>query len=230
MGKEQYHVVSFSGGKDSTAMLLMMLEKGMKIDEIVFCDTGLEFPDMYDHIDKVEAYIGRKITRLKADRSFEYWAFEHVKVKGKTKGEIGYGWPSMRIRWCTDRLKTSVINRYFKEKRKIYDVVQYVAIAADEEWRVKNEHYPLVEWGVTEKQALQYCFDKGFDWNGLYDNMDRVSCWCCPLQPLKCLKVLHDHYPDLWEKLKEMDSRTDTQFRRDYSVDELEKRFENEDA
>lgn len=230
MEKEQYHVVSFSGGKDSTAMLLMMLEKGMKIDEVVFCDTGLEFPDMYDHIDKVEAYIGRKITRLKADRSFEYWAFEHVKVKGKTKGEIGYGWPSMRIRWCTDRLKTSVINRYFKEKRKTYDVVQYVAIAADEEWRVKNEHYPLVEWGITEKQALQYCFDKGFDWNGLYDNMDRVSCWCCPLQSLKELKVLHDHYPDLWAKLKEMDSRTDTQFRRDYSVDELEKRFENENA
>ena len=34
------HIVSFSGGKDSTAMLLMMLEKNMPIDEIIFCDTG----------------------------------------------------------------------------------------------------------------------------------------------------------------------------------------------
>lgn len=52
------HIVSFSGGKDSTAMLLMMLEKNMLIDEIIFCDTGKEFPQMYEHIEKVQKYIG----------------------------------------------------------------------------------------------------------------------------------------------------------------------------
>lgn len=51
------HIVSFSGGKDSTAMLLMMLEKEMQIDDIVFMDTGVEFPEMYEHIEKVETYI-----------------------------------------------------------------------------------------------------------------------------------------------------------------------------
>ena len=34
--KPEYHVVSLSGGKDSTAMLLMMLERGMQIDDILF--------------------------------------------------------------------------------------------------------------------------------------------------------------------------------------------------
>ena len=34
--KQDYHVVSFSGGKDSTAMLLRMVELGMKIDMIIF--------------------------------------------------------------------------------------------------------------------------------------------------------------------------------------------------
>lgn len=62
------HIVQFSGGKDSTAMLLMMLEKGMQVDEIIFCDTGKEFPGMYVHIGKVEQYIGRKITTLKAEK------------------------------------------------------------------------------------------------------------------------------------------------------------------
>lgn len=62
--KPDYHVVSFSGGKDSTAMLLKMLEEGMQVDEIIFCDTGVEFPDMYDHIDKVEKYIDRNVTHL----------------------------------------------------------------------------------------------------------------------------------------------------------------------
>ena len=54
------NIVSFSGGKDSTAMLLMMIEKGIKIDEIIFCDTGKEFDELYEHIDKIESYIGQK--------------------------------------------------------------------------------------------------------------------------------------------------------------------------
>ena len=69
--KEQYHLVSFSGGKDSTAMLLGMLERDMKIDCILFCDTGLEFPAMYDHIAKVEKDIGRKITSVRAEHTYE---------------------------------------------------------------------------------------------------------------------------------------------------------------
>lgn len=41
--KPEYHVVSFSGGKDSTALLLRMLELGMKVDEVLNCDTYMEF-------------------------------------------------------------------------------------------------------------------------------------------------------------------------------------------
>ena len=52
------NVVQFSGGKDSTSMLLMMLEKNMPIDDIIFCDTGKEFPQIYEHIEKVNKYIG----------------------------------------------------------------------------------------------------------------------------------------------------------------------------
>ena len=77
-------MVSLSGGKDSTAMLLMMLERKMPVDIILFCDTGLEFPDMYKHLDEIEKYIGRKITRLKAPFSFEYY-FLHTPVKRKNK-------------------------------------------------------------------------------------------------------------------------------------------------
>ena len=36
------HIVQFSGGKDSTAMLLMMLERGMQVDEIIFSVEQLE--------------------------------------------------------------------------------------------------------------------------------------------------------------------------------------------
>lgn len=56
------HIVKFSGGKDSTAMLLMMLERGLPVDEIIFCDTGLEYPEVYEHIKAVEKSTGRQIT------------------------------------------------------------------------------------------------------------------------------------------------------------------------
>lgn len=45
------NIVSLSGGKDSTAMLLMMLERGEDIHSVVFFDTGWEFPEMHEHID-----------------------------------------------------------------------------------------------------------------------------------------------------------------------------------
>lgn len=67
--KPKLNVISFSGGKDSTAMLLRMLEEGMPVDLIIYCDTGLEFPAMYDHIAKVEQNIGREITKLKPERA-----------------------------------------------------------------------------------------------------------------------------------------------------------------
>lgn len=224
------HIVSFSGGKDSTAMLLLMIEKGILIDEIIFLDTGVEFPEMYKHIEKVERYIDRKITKLKAENSYEYMMFEHKKKKGKNKGQKGYSWADFRNRWCTQYLKKQVMNRYLKEKYKNIEIIEYHGIAADETKRLiknkeKNIKYPLAEWGVIEKEALEYCYKKGFNWDGLYEKFDRVSCWCCPLKNLKELKVIYKEYPKYWEKLKEWDSKTYRKFRADYSILDLEKKF-----
>jgi len=220
------HVVSFSGGKDSTAMLLMMIEKGMRVDEIVFCDTGMEFPDMYTHIDKVEKHIGREATRLKSDKTFEYYMFEHK----KKNGQQGYAWPDFRNRWCTQIFKKQQISKHLKQ---FDDVIEYHGIAADELRRAEKNNekkvmYPLIEWGIVESQALKYCYDKGFDWNGLYERFDRVSCWCCPLKNLKELKSLYRYYPELWKKKKKMDEKSRNRFRLDYKFEQLEKRFESE--
>lgn len=89
--------------------------------------------------------------------------------------------------------------------------------------------YPLVDWGMTEADCLVYCKERGFDWDGLYDIFSRVSCWCCPLQSLEELRKLRKHFPDLWEKLREMDKRTWRQYLKNYSVEQLEVRFALED-
>ena len=233
MGAFKKYIVSFSGGKDSTAMLLMMLEKGLQIDDIVFMDTGVEFPEMYEHIEKVEKYINHKVTRLKAEKSFEYMLLEYEKKKGKNKGQKGYSFPDFKNRWCTQYFKKSAIKKYLKEKYKDCEVIEYHGIAVDEIKRLeknreKNIKYPLAEWNITEQEALEYCYNRGFYWNGLYEKFHRVSCWCCPLKSLKELKVLYKEHPELFKKLEEWESKTYRKFRADYTVKELKEKFTRE--
>lgn len=240
-GKPKLHVVSFSGGKDSTAMLLRMIEEKMPIDIILCCDTGLEFPEMYEHIDKVEKYIGRKITTLKAEKDFMYYATEHNrvvnsdKIPGVKPGETvkGYGYPTVFSRWCTRALKTDIISRYLSDLRRDYELIEYVGIAVDEPKRERDKNYPLIEWNMTEADCLQYCYDRGFNWGGLYEIWDRVSCWCCPLQSLGDFRKLKTHRPELWAELKEMDRKISKTLRPNIqhtkSLTDIERRFEVED-
>lgn len=240
MGKQKYIVVSFSGGKDSTAMLLRMIDLNEHIDEVVCCDTYKEFPAMYRHIELVKTLVenaGIKFTMLKSDKSFDYYMFEHNPKRKNPElvGLQGLSWAGSRSRWCTSKLKIDIINRYFSDLRKQYDLVQCIGIAVDEGYRLErennkdyNKRFPLVEWGWSEQDALNYCYELGYDWEGLYELFDRVSCWCCPLQPLSELRILYERFPELWKELKDMDRRTWRKFRADYSVEELEVRFELE--
>ena len=227
------HIVSFSGGKDSTAMLLMMIEKKMQIDEIIFADTGCEFPDMIKHVDDVERYIDMPITRIKAEHSFEYYLSKHKKKSGKYMHVDGLGWPGFRFRWCTGNLKTKVIDRHIKEQG---EHCMYIGIALDESKRLERSYYknkmnwkfPLIEWEVTEEQALHYCYNKGFDWSELYVNFDRVSCYLCPLQKIGALRTLYNKYPDLWNEMMRLDRLSYRSFTTRKTLAELDIRFEME--
>ena len=241
--KPDLHVVSFSGGKDSTAMVLHMIELGMKIDIVLYCDTGMDFPAMYTHVEKIKNVIeelGIKFVTLKNPQSFKYLMLDHPTERRPSTIEklggnpIGYSWPANRYRWCTLKLKTELLKKYKKELNAEFNIIEYVGLAADEQYRLERESnkrhkHPLVNWGWDEAKALAYCYEKGYDWEGLYKHFSRVSCWCCPLQSFAELRNLRKFYPELWDELKDMDSKTWRKFRPDYSVEELEVRFELEE-
>ena len=206
-------IVSLSGGKDSTAMLLMMLEKGEEIDEIRFFDTGWEYPAMMRHLEKLERYINRDIKRLyPQEHSFLDLMLKVPVFKRGSKREefvqTGRGWPHYKRRWCT-ALKLNTLYR------KTKDCTFCVGIASDEAHRINKDNarkrsgvlrYPLVEWGMTERDCLNFCRSRGFDWDGLYNIFDRVSCFCCPLQDVLSLKKLMVCFPALWSKMLEWDN------------------------
>ena len=90
-----------------------MKEEEWPVDEILFVDTGLEFPQMYEHLDKLERYLQFPITRLKPPHTFEYLLYEYMPPRKNPAlaGLSGLSWPGPQCRWCTARLKTRVIDR-----------------------------------------------------------------------------------------------------------------------
>jgi len=236
------HVLSISGGKDSTAMLLEMMERGEDIHSCVFFDTKWEFPGMYDHIEKLEEYTGQKIWRLHSALPIDYWltarpvrSREDRPEIGIKKGEIwriGYSWPRMDGRWCT-RIKIDTIDKY---SSPISDVVQCIGYASDETDRsVQSKHetrFPLVEYGMTEADCFALCKHHGFDWGGLYDHFPRVSCFCCPLKSIGELRKLWKHYSELWQRMLDMEKAMGEEAQRGFkgykTVNDLTRRFEAE--
>jgi len=236
------HMVMFSGGKDSTAMLLRLIEEGRPIDEVIMADLGMEFPEMYDHVTQVEEFTGLKITRIHLDKPFQAYLLVHFKGKGKriteekiirdiyVNTEIGYSFPDMGNRWCTG-LKKQIIKQYMRRQYAEHDIIEYHGIASNEAARTsKNADgrqiiRPLLEWGMTEKDTLQYCYDHGFDWGGLYRNLKRVSCWCCPLKSMAELEFLYNNYPDKWQTLKAWEESTYRTFKPGTTLVDLERKF-----
>ena len=207
------YIVSCSFGKDSLAMLLRLLEENKPIDDVVFFDTGMEFGCIYRIMNQVKQILeeqGIKFTRLKADKDFLYMMFKHEVHHRDGTTSCGYKWCGASCRWYTSQ-KTSAIRKHLKQYG---EYKEYVGIAADETKRIERNSsklLPLVDWNMTEEQCLEYCHNKGFYWyegeHELYDDLDRVSCWCCRNKNLKELRNIYENHKVYWFALCELERR-----------------------
>jgi 3'-phosphoadenosine 5'-phosphosulfate sulfotransferase (PAPS reductase)/FAD synthetase len=118
------HVLGISGGKDSAALAIYLRDKYPTLEmEYYTCDTGKELDETYELIDKLEVYLGKKITRLKgADKSSQDPFDHYFNVYG------GY-LPSSSSRWCTKKLKLDPFEDFVGNDL----AVSYVGIRGDEE-------------------------------------------------------------------------------------------------
>ena len=231
------YIASVSFGKDSLAMLLLLLSREERLDEVIFYDTGMEFQSIYDIRDKIVVLLKErniKYTELKPKYSFEYIMFDKpVKHRDGTYSN-GYSWCGGRCRWGTTE-KNKTISKYLK-KNYGEDYKEYIGVAYDEQNRVKDDvHklYPLIDLNMTEKDCLEFCYSQGYYWEEdgirLYDILDRVSCWCCANKNLKELRNYYNYLPTYWNKLKVFQEKTDRPFKNNkYTIFDLEKRFDSE--
>jgi 3'-phosphoadenosine 5'-phosphosulfate sulfotransferase (PAPS reductase)/FAD synthetase len=226
--------VSWSGGKDSTAMLIRMYELGDIPDKVVFADTGsflgmpFEFPELYAYLDRVEDALGFKAERLQLpEGTFEKW-FYGKPERGENQDKVrGYPQQFTPCYWSRE----AKINQLLKAQKGFERIC--VGIAYDERERMSDKDervdYPLVTWRWSEQRCIDYLNEKNL-FNPLYVNFDRLGCWCCPKQGEKSLYVLWRVYPEKWRqfvKIEELNySLTGRWIKAEKSLIDYQKDFE----
>lgn len=224
-------------------MVIRLIEENCPLDEVIFFDTEMEFDSIYHNRDKLKKILDDKhikYTELRSKKSFLYnMLIRPVKYKKPDDKEYpyhyGYEWCGGCVRWGTSS-KLTAIKSHYKESYKDTEIIEYVGIAVDEPSRIQDDpqkKYPLVEWNMTEKDCLKYCYEHGWDWNEngieLYSILDRVSCYCCRNKNLKELKNIYRRLPNYWQRLRGLQSRIDEPFKGEgKSIFDLEERFRRE--
>lgn len=235
-------VANLSGGRDSTAMVVKWLELGRPLDYVLFCDTGFEFAEMYEYIDKLDKYLqkhfNKKITRLDASKEIEKWAFEYPITKGERQGRLR-GLPMVLSRdFCTRQTKIQPSEKFVKSKspQKFKNSVLIGYTHAEvERGRSSNVSYaisvyPLHEWQMNEKEVSDFLKTRGI-MNPLYERFERTGCFFCPKQSMKSFYTLFKHYKKEWELMKEWEKRAvelncvNQRWHLKYTLNELESRF-----
>jgi hypothetical protein len=205
-GRPVRHVLNVSGGKDSSALALLMAGRVKGLEhfrqdgvEYVFCDTQKELPETYEYLARLEAELGSKIIRLNAKAGFDHW---HKVFRGYL--------PSPRDRWCTKLLKLKPFEAHVGDD----NVVSYVGLRADEDRigyiskkpNIKTR-YPLKEAGIDYDGVVKILEDSGL---GLPTFMKwgrtNSGCTFCFFQsPYEWVKLL-ENYPEYFKEAMEYET------------------------
>lgn len=195
MPENRRHILSLSGGKDSSALAIYLKNKIPNL-EYVFTDTRKELPETYEYLDKLEVYLGRRIERL----VYEGGDFDDLL-------NIYNGFlPSNTARWCTKNLKIIPFEKYVGNDF----CNSYVGIRADEAHRKgyistkPNVHavYPFVEDGITKADVEWILTDSGMGFPEYYDWRSRSGCYFCFFQQKIEWVGLKENHPELFEEAK----------------------------
>jgi 3'-phosphoadenosine 5'-phosphosulfate sulfotransferase (PAPS reductase)/FAD synthetase len=189
--KEVRHILGLSGGKDSTA-LAILLHKEYPQMEYFFCDTHKELPETYEYLDRIEARLGIKIQRLSEERGFDHW----LDVYG---GFL----PSPNSRWCTKQMKIIPLEKFIGDD----EAVSYVGIRADEnrDGYVSTKPnitpvFPFKEQSLVKADILQLLEDSGIGLPDYYRWRSRSGCYFCFFQRKYEWVMLQANHPDMFDK------------------------------
>lgn len=144
------HIVALSGGKDSTAMALLLNDIEPRDYEYVITPTGNELPEMFAHWRMLSQKLGKPLKPV---------AFGGKSLQGLIRDLEML--PNHRARWCTRKLK---LEPYYNWLATQTPCISYVGLRADEESRPGmifpdaggvTMDFPLRRWGFNLKDVQE---------------------------------------------------------------------------
>ncbi|MDK2372858.1 MAG: phosphoadenosine phosphosulfate reductase family protein [Candidatus Korarchaeota archaeon] len=191
-------IVSFSGGKDSSALLEVVRRSG--IDYLTyFNDTGLELPETLSFVSEI-GY------DLLGEAKDSFWSYV-----GK------FGPPARDYRWCCKVIKLLPTYRTLRSLAPGVTLVgqrRFESLArmrSQSIWR--NRWLPgfLTGAPINEWSALRtwlYLRLRSVHVNPLYEmGFERLGCYLCPASRLSEFTKIEERYPELWERWRAFLSR-----------------------
>lgn len=193
------HIVALSGGKDSTAMAIMLARTEPREYAYLCTPTGDELSEMKAHWDKLEVLLGAPLIRL-TNHTLDFWIDEFKAL------------PNWRQRWCTRLLKIEPTIAYLKANAPC---IQYVGLRADEEETVRvgiygteiPQRYPLREWGWTIKDVQEFLKQEGIT------IPERTDCARCYGQRLSEWYRLLKNHPAIYADAEAQELKIGATFR-----------------
>jgi phosphoadenosine phosphosulfate reductase len=191
--------VSYSGGKDSLAVL-QLVHESLDDYEIMFADTGLEFPETLENVKQVVEHYGKTLRISSAGEAF----WNSISI---------FGPPTLDTRWCCKICKLGPITRLIDENYEggclsFIGQRQYESHARSISKKVWKNPWvgnqvgasPIQEW--TALHVWLYLFRTKAPYNPAYEKgYDRMGCWLCPSSSLADFFQLEESHPELAKKL-----------------------------
>ena len=205
--------VSWSGGKDSTATIILMHEHGVPIKEIVYVrmmydDTlPATLPVMTDFVDnaiKVFEGWGYNVKVVKSIKTAEQ-AINAVYKRSKYQERNGkpYGVTAFARGFCVfTKIKQNTIKQLLDNE---YEMIGYARDENERLHRLTDKKCSIMaELGITEQDTFDIC--KKYNLlSPLYElGYARDGCWFCPNARKKQRQMLKIQHPDLYKKIHDM--------------------------
>ncbi|WP_319506247.1 phosphoadenosine phosphosulfate reductase family protein [uncultured Methanolobus sp.] len=193
--------VSYSGGKDSLAVLHLVSEC---LDDytLLFADTGIEFPETVQNVHDVAQRYGKPLNMISSGDAF--W-----------DSVDSFGPPSVEVRWCCKVCKLGPITQIINDNYENGCLTFIGQRKYESSTRAKSERVwknpwvgnqvaaaPIQSW--TAMHVWLYIFKNDLLFNPMYENgFDRIGCWLCPSCSLADLVRLKETHPEMEKKLND---------------------------
>ncbi len=212
-------IASWSGGKDSTASIILAHENNEPLDLIIFAEVMFDkniSGELPEHIDFVKNKCiplfkswGYEVKILHSDKTYIDY-FNHIVKKSKIAERNGKksGFPMAGKCAINTRCKVCAIKKFYKDLKE-EKIIEYIGIAVDEPIRLarlkENQISLLQKYNFTEKKALDLCKEYNL-LSPIYEYSSRGGCWFCPNARDIELKHLRKNHCVLWQRLLELEN------------------------